>query len=103
MVYGFGFVPQSATKYGQIPLRQWKQRGSNTGNLHSWLKATILTPLRRCMGQPRYVHHLSLFMEARLLDLPSLSALAAVRLAHRWAANTLDSTDCSERTATPTR
>ena len=47
-------------------------------------KNLILRPLRNRMGLPHYVHHASVFIENRLLDVSSLLSASKAALANRW-------------------
>jgi hypothetical protein len=98
MTYGFGFVPAALLVNKSIPMRDTGNAAdTSTGpaniNLHRKLNSAMLQPLLHCMGQPHSVHHDSLRIETRLLNLANLAALEAARLAHRWVSNTLDVTN----------
>ena len=98
MTYGFGFLPPHTLKNQKINLQcTGISHGTYARNLHKHLKRALLKPMMRCMGVPHYVHHDSLWVESRLLDLHSLHALSTARLAHRWLSNQLDSTNDAAR------
>ena len=98
MVYGFAFIPPRILANKRINLKiTGIPDSSSSQNLHSALKKAMLTPLMRSMGQPYYVHHESLFVESRLLSIPSLHSLSCIRLAHRWMSNPLDATNEAAR------
>ena len=98
MVYGFGFIPPKILKWEMINLGVTGiKHTTHRRNLHVSLKGALLRPMMRCMGVPRYVHHASLWVESRLLDLHSLHSLSSVRLAHRWLSNQLESTNGAAR------
>ena len=94
MTYGFAFLPPKILKNEPINLQcTGIQQQTTQRNLHSQLKRAMLKPLMRSMGLPYYTHHDSLFVESRLLSIPSLASLASARLAHRWLSNQLDATN----------
>ena len=55
-----------------------------THNIYSKLKNNILRPLRASLQLPFSVHHNSLFIEARLLNIDFLITLSSAQLVHRW-------------------
>jgi hypothetical protein len=98
MVYGFGFIPKDILKDDVIDLKRTGIAHTTARcNLHSKLKRAMITPMLRCMGQPYYVHHPSLLVEARLLSIHSLRSLSCARLAHRWMSNPMDATNDAGR------
>ncbi len=94
MVYGFAFIPPEWIQDKPMAIKVTGMAGTTaTVNMHKMLKRSIVTPLMRSLGQPYYVHHDSLYVESRLLNIHNLQSLSCARLAHRWMSTHLDATN----------
>jgi hypothetical protein len=83
MAYAFAFLCGSIHNK-----RVTDTQTHNTDKIHSniyiKLKNNILRPLRASLQLPFHVHHNSLFIEARLLNIDNMLTHAVAKLVHRW-------------------
>ena len=83
MTYAFAFL------YGKIHNEritdsQTDEKQSTNTNIYIKLKNNILRPLHASLHLPFHAHPEALFIESRLLNIPSLIAFSTARLLHRW-------------------
>lgn len=83
MTYAFAFLFGSIIDE-RVTDTQTDEQHKTKINIHSKLKGNILRPLRASLQLPFHTHHESIFVESRLLNIPSLITCATAQLVHRW-------------------
>ena len=83
MTYAFAFLFGSIIDE-QVTDTQTDEQHKTKINIHSKLKGNIIRPLRASLQLPFHAHHESIFVESRLLNIPSLITCATAQLVHRW-------------------
>ena len=51
---------------------------------HAYTKRLLIIPLRRSLGLPHNAHHLSIFIETRVLPIPYIQIYHSILVARRW-------------------
>jgi exonuclease III len=83
MVYAFAFLCGSIHNK-RVTDTQTEHTNKTQSNIYTQLKNNILRPLRASLQLPFHVHHNSLFIESRLLNIDNMLIHATARLIHRW-------------------